>query len=289
LNTKAAGSQLAATQYRARREFRELTARANANRVSFYTLEAAGLRSHSSLSAEYGQRETSILEADVMWDANHEVTLLQMSHDTGGLAALNTNNFVAALDSMQQDFDNYYSLGFAPVHTVSGRFYKVEVRVKKPGVTVRHRSGYREKSPETRVQEGTLASLIYGAESNPLAVRLELGNEELLEKGKYRVPLLVRIPIGKVTFIPTQGLHRGSVRIVVGVIDEKGRISPLSQTPVPIDIPEADLATAVQQEFVYEVELIMRDGFQVVAVGVRDEVAGVTSFVRQSIRLGSGA
>jgi hypothetical protein len=79
------------------------------------------------------------------------------------------------------------------------------------------------------------------------------------------------------------------VRIVVGVIDEKGRISPLSQTPVPIDIPEADLATAVQQEFVYEVELVMRDGFQVVAVGVRDEVAGVTSFVRQSIRLGSGA
>jgi VWFA-related protein len=269
LNTKAAGNQLIASQYRARRDFRELTARANANRVSFYTLEAAGMRSHSSLSAEYGQRQTSIIEADVMWDANHEEPLLQMADDTGGLAALNTNNFVAALDSMQQDFDNYY-------------------RVKKPGITVRHRSGYREKTPETRVQEGTLASLIYGAESNPLAVRLELGNGKLQEKGKYRVPLLVRIPIGEVTLIPTQGLNRGSVRIVVGVIDQEGRISPLSQTPVPIDIPEADLATAVQQEFVYEAELVMRNGFQVVAVGVRDEVGGVTSFVRRGIRLGSG-
>ena len=100
---------------------------------------------------------------------------------------------------------------------------------------------------------------------------------------------LVRIPIGNVTLVPTQGMHRGSVRIVVGVIDGEGRISPLSQTPVPIDIPEADIATAVQQDFVYEVELLMREGYQVVAVGVRDEVAGDTSFVRQGIRLGSGA
>jgi len=288
LGSEAIGNQLGASYYRARREFRELTARANANRVAFYTLEAAGLRSHSSLSAEYGQRDTSIIEADVMWDANREEPLLQMADDTGGLAALNTNNIVGALDSMQQDFDNYYSLGIAPVHIVPGRSYDVKVRVKQPGLTVRHRSGYRDKSPETRVQEGTLASLIYGTESNPLAVRLELGNGQPQDKGNYRVSLLVRIPIGNMTLVPTQGLHRGSVRIVVGVIDEKGRISPLSQTPVPINIPEADLATAVQQEFVYEVELMMRDGFQIVAVGVRDEVAGDTSFVRQGIRLGSG-
>lgn len=287
--TNEGSNQFAATPYRVRRELRELTAKANANRVSFYTLEAAGLRSHSSLSAEYGQRQTSIIEADVMWDANHEEPLLQMADDTGGLASLNTNNIAGALDSMQRDFDNYYSLGIAPVHAVIGRSYELEVRLKQPGLTVRHRSGYREKSPETRIHEGTLASLIYGTESNPLAVRLELGSEQPQEKGNYRVPLVVRIPIGKVTLVPTQGLHRGSVRIVVGVIDEEGRISPLSQTPVPIDIPEADLPVAVQQEFVYEVELLMRDGLQIVAVGVRDEVAGDTSFVRQGIRLGSGA
>ena len=133
-----------------------------------------------------------------------------------------------------------------------------------------------------------MASLIYGTESNPLAVRMEMGNGERQDGGQYRVPLLVRIPIGNVTLIPIQGVHRGSVRIVVGVIDNKGRISPLSQTPFPIDIPESDLATAVQQEFVYEVELLMGDGFQMVAVGVRDEVAGDTSYIRQGIRLGSG-
>lgn len=288
-NAGEGGGQLAASQYRARREFRELTARANANRVSFYTLEAAGLRSHSSLSAEYGQRQTSIIEADVMWDANHEMPLLQMAEDTGGLASLNTNNILGALDAMQRDFDNYYSLGIAPVHAVVGRSYDLEVKVRRPGLTVRHRSGYRDKSPETRVHEGTLASLIYGTESNPLAIRLELGSGQPQDKGNYRVPVVVRVPIGKVTLVPTQGMHRGSVRIVVGVIDEEGRISPLSQTPVPIDIPAADLATAVRQEFVYEVELLMRDGLQVVAVGVRDEVAGDTSFVRQGIRLGSGA
>jgi VWFA-related protein len=290
-NTKASESitQFSAAHYRARREFRDLTARANANRVSFYTLEAAGLRSHSSLSAEYGQRMTSIIEADVMWDANHEEPLLQMADDTGGLASLNTNNMVQALDSMQQDFDNYYSLGFAPAHSIRGRAYDLKVKLKRSGLRVRHRSGYRDKSPETRVNEGTMASLVYGIESNPLDVQLDLGEGAPVDRNRYKVPLLVRVPIAQMTLIPIQGRHRGSMRIVVGVIDEKGNISPLSQTPMPVDIPESDLPTAVQQEFVYEVELLMEEGLQVVAVGVRDEVAGDTSYVRKRIRVGSGA
>src|SRR6185436_4073584 len=39
-------------QYDASRRFDELTAQANANRVTFYTIDAAGLRSYSAISAE---------------------------------------------------------------------------------------------------------------------------------------------------------------------------------------------------------------------------------------------
>ena len=134
-----------------------------------------------------------------------------------------------------------------------------------------------------------MAALIYGAESNPLAVRLELGRGQPDEDGQYLVPVEVRIPLGNITLMPGPSLHRGRLLIAVGVIDEEGRLSPVTQTPVPIDIPDSDVAIARQQEFVYEVELMMRQGMQAVAVGVRDEVAGDTSFVREGVRVGAGA
>ncbi len=280
-------SHLASFNYRAKRQFNELTARANANRVSFYTIEAAGLTSHSSLSAEYGHRDTSIIEADVMHDANREEPLLLMADATGGLSAVNTNNFNGAFDAISKDFSNYYSLGYAPSHATAGRYYKIEVRVKRPGVAVRHRAGYRDKSPENRVNEGTLAALIHGTERNSLGVRLQFAAEKPSTKGNYLLPVEVRIPLGRVTLIPQEGSHRGAVRLSLGVIDDEGRISPLHQASVPILVPAADLDRAKTQDFIYEVELLMRRGIQGVAVGVYDDFAGDSAFIRQTVRVGA--
>ncbi|MCP4201423.1 MAG: VWA domain-containing protein [bacterium] len=276
-----------ATRYRTRRRFNELTAHANANRVSFYTVEAAGLTSHESLSAEYGQRETSIIEADVMRDGNREEPLVQMAHDTGGLFALNTNNFDGAFDKIGQDFRNYYSLGYAPVHAVPGRYHEIEVKVRRKGLEVRHRAGYRDKSPEVRMNEGTLAALLHGIEKNPLGIRFETGRSQPSGTARYLVPLLVRIPLGQIALIPQGDTHRGAVRVSVAVMNEDRTMSPVSQTPVPINIPNTDVETARGQEFVYEAEILMHPGSHIVAIGVRDDLSDDTSFVRQLVRAGS--
>ena len=275
--------RLQARRYNARQRFRELTARANANRVTFYTLEAAGLDFHASLSAEHGGSANatggSNLDLDVMRDSNNQQALTMMALDTGGLATFNSNNISGALDRMATDFGSYYSLGYQPALRQEGRYHKIEVRVKQRGLKVRHRSGYRDKTAETQVAEGTLAALFYGWEKNSLGVELSAAAGQRQDNGNYLVPLKVRIPLGKVTFIPHETLHRGQLQVSVAVIDEEGRVSSVQQTPIPIDIPEADFAMARQQLFVYEVELLMREGYQEVAVGVRDDFPGETSYV----------
>lgn len=278
-------SHLASIQYRTRRQFQELTARANANRVSFYTVEAAGLTSHSSLSAEYGHRDVSIIEADVMRDATREAPLMLMADATGGLAVLNTNNFAGAFERIGGDFKNYYSLGYAPRHATSGRYYKIDVKVKRPGTKVRHRSGYRDKTPASRVNEGTLAALIYGVEENSLGVQILFGTEAR-SSGNYLVPVEVRIPFEQLTLIQQEGHHRGAVQLALGVIDEEGRISPLHQASIPILIPSAEIERARTQDFIYDIELLMRPGIQRVAVGVRDDLAGDYAFIRRTVRIG---
>lgn len=280
-------SQLAAARYSGRRLFRALTAHANANRVSFYTIEAAGLTSHASLSADYGHTDASLLEADVMMDADREDSLMFMAAKTGGLAITNTNNFDGAFSKIAEDFQSYYSLGYSPAHAVPGRYYRIEVRVKKPGLSVRHREGYRDKTAETRVNEGTMAALIHGAVKNSLGIILDTGPERPAEDGRFLVPVLVHIPLGQITLVPRGDEHRAEVRVSMAVIDDEGRTSPLHHTAVPISVPSSELQMARDRYFVYQVELLMRRGVQNIAVGVRDDFAGGTSFLRQAVRVGA--
>ncbi len=283
--------QLEANRYNAKLPLRELTAHANANRVTFYTLEAAGLQAHDSLSAEYGGGGDQLgagsrLEADLIYDSNRQEPLQVMAADTGGISAFNTNNLEGALGNMAGDFRSYYSLGYLPAHGGDGRFHDIEVKVKRRGLKVRHRAGYRDKSPETQVNEGTLAVLMHGLGKNPLGIQLRIAQARRQEDDQYLVPFEVLIPIGKLALLPHEAIHRGNLRVSMTVIDDDGRLSPIEQTPVPIEIPEAHLVTARQQHFVYGAELLMRPGPHRVAVGVRDDVGGESSYIRRAVQIG---
>jgi len=58
--------------------------------------------------------------------------------ETGGQAWANTNNFEAAVDRIWRESRNYYLLGYVqPIN--DRRIHRIEVKVSKPGVTVRAR------------------------------------------------------------------------------------------------------------------------------------------------------
>ncbi len=279
--------QMLATRYKIDRHLRELSAAANSNRVLFYTLEAAGARAHSSLSAEYGGNASSYIEIDTVRNANERQPLLDLARDTGGLATVSTNNFTAAFDRLANDIGTYYSLAFQPARSSDGRYRKIEVKVRGKGLRVRHRRGYRDKTPFTRMRDTTLATLLYGSQDNALNIELELGQPQDRGDGTFLVPLAARIPLANVTLVGYREVHRGEVRVSIAVGDDDGGKSPVSQETVPITIPSAELEAARGKFYAYSVELLMRKGQQDVAVGVRDELAGATSFVRRSIKIGS--
>ncbi len=290
----AAGVGLRSRQYNVRRVLRELTATANANRVTFYTLEAAGLRSHGSLSAEYGGSRGrdgvvagSRVEADFIRVSGQQETLMMMAHDTGGLATFNTNNLAGGMDAMASDFRTYYSLGYSSAHSGDGRYHDIEVKVKKKGLEVRHRTGYRDKTAETHLSEGTLAALLYGIDSNPMGIELRFDQARYDDDQYYLLPIEIRVPLGKTTLVPAASVYQGRLRVSVAVIDEDGRMSPVEQTPVPISVPGEQIKVARTQYYVYTAELRMRRGHQKVAVGVRDELGSESSYTRRPVRIGS--
>ena len=287
LNDRFADSSVLSESFRfdATREFQSLTGLANANRVTFYTLEAMGLRTYSYIDASNFQANGGPL-VDQVHFSNLQHTLQFMAEQTGGTAIINTNNFGPGLDRVADDFSNYYSLGFSSASN-SGRYHRFEVKVKgRKDFRVRLRDGFRSKTVETRVAETTLAALHYGFQENEMGIQIDFGQERRGDRKHYLVPIEVKIPIGRLDLVPQSNMHRGRIRLFIGAKDNDGGIAPIQDIPIPIDIPDADYEQAKNAFFKYSLTLEMRRGRQVVAVGVRDEIGANTSYVTRGVTIG---
>ena len=278
-------------EFDASRRFTELTAQANANRITFYTIDAAGLRVYESTTAENRGPGPSSPGFSQMIDSvrihNLQSPLQMMAERTGGVAIINTNVITKQLEGVARDLNTYYSLGYTPSHFGDGRYYKIEVKVKnRKDLVVRHREGYRDKSPESRMTDGTLAALNFPFEENPLGIAMEFGQPKPKEDGYFLVPVMVRIPIGKLTLLPREQSEEAKVRLFIAAMDSRGSTSDVQQAPVPISIPKAEVAAAQSKQYVYSVTLLMRGGEQRVAVGVRDDVGAQASFLSRSVMIG---
>jgi VWFA-related protein len=91
---------------------------------------------------------------------NNELRLGQdslrvLADETGGFASVNTNDMNGAFQRLVDDNSSYYMLGYYSTNDRrDGRFRKIEVRVNRPGLTVRARKGYvaaRGRAPETKL------------------------------------------------------------------------------------------------------------------------------------------
>ncbi len=275
-----------AHRFDASRRFREVTAQANAHRVSFYTVDAAGLRMYTYNDAS-NSSPTGGVAIDESHFANVQSPLQFMAEETGGLAIINTNRFLPKLAQVADDFGTYYSLGFTPAVT-DNRYRQIEVRVKgRKGLRVRHRDGYRDKPVARRMSDTTLAALHHGYQQNALAVELDFGAGERQSKDHYLVPVEVTIPIANLSFLPGPETHRGRLRLWVAARDPEGDASTVQELPVPIDIPAAEIERARGHLYHHRFTLLMRRGRQLLAVGVRDEIGGETSFVVKGTEVGA--
>ncbi len=70
-------------------------------------------------------------------------SLHKLSAETGGFAVTSSAGFAAAFDRIIADNSSYYLLAYYPSSNKrDGRFHAIDVRVNRPGVTIRARRGY---------------------------------------------------------------------------------------------------------------------------------------------------
>ena len=268
--------------------YRSLANYANSSGVTFYTLDSKGLQDDAMLAADEVPRERIKDMRAVMTTRGNNLRepLRMLAVETGGQAILGTNAVLPALDRVAEDFNTFYSLGYQPAHSGDGRYHKIQVKVPGKGIRVRHRDGYRDKTPGARMAEASKAVLHYGFETNEMEAWLEFGQPEEDTKGRYFVPVEVKVPIRHIAMVPQGDIHHGRLHVSVAVMDESGDVSPLQQQePFDLRIPVDQFEAAQAQHVTYTLSLLMKKGRHRVVVGLQDDFGADLSFVSDRVSI----
>jgi hypothetical protein len=100
-------------------------------------------------------------------------SLRTISDETGGFAVVNRNQFNTAFDRIVQDNSSYYVLAYYPPTDKPGKFHKIDVRVTRPGLTVRARRGYalpKVKAASTTAKPSSTSAEVRDALDSPIPV-----------------------------------------------------------------------------------------------------------------------
>ncbi len=160
---------------------------------------------------------------------------------TGARAIVNTNDLSYEIDRLLTEASSYYLVGYQTSNgQPDGKFRKIEVRVSKPNLTVRTRSGF--YAPD---ESGRRAG-----ESAPPPSELGLSGMSSAAALALRVHAIPAGPaadgrsvdVGVVLAVRTPGTRisgADTLTLVRTVYDEKGRPGPPSQEKLDIALPPA--------------------------------------------------
>jgi VWFA-related protein len=244
-SANTAGGLLAGTQglnIVEKREFAEEISQAiqdlaNAN-IAMYSVDAHGLVASGE---EYSVDQNTITGAaktimpnvggdpattpGSMLSASFD-TMFNLAEYTGGIAFASTNDLGGAVKKAMEDGRVSYMIAYYPaLLDAKGKFHNIKVKVNRPGVELRYRSGY-FPAPFSYTQQANTAPIITQALSSPLdatglgmtvhAMAISTNNEKTLG-------LTLDFDQGDVTFGYDQGRTVGTVRVVLEQFDTEGK------------------------------------------------------------------
>jgi VWFA-related protein len=273
------------SRYAQYRSFERLVSNANAQDVTFYTIAAGGLEVIGAGGAEtQGPQDT--MAASMGYD-NYLESIMYMADTTGGVAIFNTNNIETHLGRVEQDFYTYYSLGYRLQASGADKVHRVKVELPNhPGLRLRYRQRFVEKSLESKVQDRVTTGLVFPIDENPMQVVCAIDTPAPASEDRWSVPFELSFPIEYVALMPIGEDYVGQVVLFIAARDTKGKQSDLVRQQHEVRIPADQYERARLDRFTISASLLMEAGAYKVSVGLLDQLTRQASYATVSARVG---
>jgi VWFA-related protein len=281
--------------------FEAIAAATRAN-VSIYAVDARGLAGPAAASGELAAvpatadpsfRLGSIGMQDEQRLAHEALRVL--SEETGGFALLNTNDLSAGFDRIREDNSRYYVFGYYPANSRrDGKFRRIEVRVSRPGLTVRARRGYVAPRGKPRTvdgieaREGTSPALLEALNS-PLPVSgLRLGVSAAPFRGAGRnasVLLVVQAEGADLRFDERDGRFEGRLEISGVAVDREGKVRDGVRRSLTLPLKPESHAIVARHGLRMVERLDLPPGTYQVRLGALDQASGRVGSVHYDLQV----
>lgn len=207
-------------------------------------------------------------------------TLERYANNSGGLPLYQTDR---VFEDVVSDTSSYYWLGFSPNFVGDDGSHQIDVRVRRPGLTVRTRTSYVDMSRSAQLTMMAQSSLFFEPKDTPSPVKLEFGEPTRWGMRKMDVPVLVYIPLDHITTVPIRGEHVAQLELRMAIVDSNGQQAKIPTIPITLrgEQREGDY-------FRYEVSLHMRRRPHDLVIAVHDPISGKTLNARAEISFRRG-
>jgi VWFA-related protein len=269
---------------------REMTARANAARVTIYPIDARGLVGLSSadVSQIYDRAYVPTAFNDKLREANLQAPLQRLGDETGGFALLNGLDPKAAMKRFNADEAGHYILGFVPGEP-DGKVHRLRLRLAgiaqdKRNVEIRHRESYLRAELPARRGQRALSALLFGLEEHALDAQVTIERSSATT-----VRLQVSVPVRALKSV--EGADPPQARLFVVV-----SFRPATGENTAITVREKEVTVNLNGEKAgrdggrrsFVVEVPVTEGGYEFAVGVEDVTSGSTSYLRRMLEPAKG-
>ncbi len=278
--------------------FRDVVATANRGNVSFYTIDAAGLRVHSKdAETRRAVREMGnaslVLAADgstmsnlrvmetnedvLRWNPRTSLTML--AEQTGGFLVNNTNDLGRAFRTIDADRRFHYLLTYTPTNSeFNGEWRSLTVKVPGRPVAVRARAGYFAVHapgliPLLAYEAPALAALEQSPP--PRAVSMRSAAFAFPEADAVRLALLVSTPASGLTFSRDEAAqtYATDFTILSRIRNTEGEVVRKASQPYRLRGRLSDLEAARSGEVLFFRHPTLAPGTYIVEVAVHDALS----------------
>jgi VWFA-related protein len=200
-----------------------------------------------------------------------------LSSDTGGKAFFDSNDFAPAFAQVQKDSSAYYAIGFHSSNPLrDGRFRKLTIKIKRPGIKLEYRPGYYApadfkhsgKEDRERDLEEQLSSDLPATD---MAVYMDALYFRL-DENRYYIPVSLVVPGSQIPFVQGGDKDKATLDVIGTVIDDVKRPIGHARETVKLNLDSA--LGAKQKNIQYTTSFNLPPGKYTLKFVVRENQTG---------------
>ena len=228
---------------------RDAIAAASKANVNFYTIDPRGLHSMGDETMELGG-----FPADPSYGINPQAldnerrlavdSLKVLAEQTGGFAAVESNDYSDAYDRIVRENSSYYVLGYyPPSNKRDGKFHKIEVKLKRPGLaaspraraTRRRRARARSTAVDPTAGTSTALKDLLNSPLQSAGLTLSVAAAPF-DAPKDNVAVTVEIVGRNLKFTPDKGLFTNTVEVSMLPLEARGKAQQGRRSEVKLNL-----------------------------------------------------